>query len=205
VTEQAAPEKVERCAGRGIPVRGDDIDTDQIIPARYLRSIRFAGLEEGVFRDLRFAPDGSPLAHPFNEARFAGASILLVNRGFGCGSSREHAPQALMRWGIRAIIGESFAEIFFGNCTVLGIPALSAPPAELAALMAAVEADPRLEIEVDVRALEARWSGGRARLALPEAARSALLDGSWDALGTLLSAEPQVRATAQRLPYLQGF
>ena len=196
---------MERCSGRGIPVRGNDIDTDQIIPARYLRSIRFAGLEEGVFRDLRFGPDGSQLAHPFNEERFAGAQVLLVNRNFGCGSSREHAPQALMRWGIRAIIGESFAEIFFGNCTVLGIPALTAPPAELAALMAAVEADPRIEIEIDVRALEARWSGGRVKLALPGAAHSALLDGSWDALGTLLVAEPQIRATASRLPYLSGF
>ena len=124
--------------GRGIVVRGNDIDTDRIIPARYLANVTFAGLEDGVFRDARFTADGQPKDHPFNERRFAGASVLVVNRNFGCGSSREHAPQALARWGIRALVGESFAEIFFGNCTALGIPAVCASAADVAALMDAV-------------------------------------------------------------------
>ena len=138
--------------GSGIVVRGNDIDTDRIIPARYLAAVTFAGLEDGVFVDARYTPDGSEKDHPFNERRFARASVLIVNRNFGCGSSREHAPQALQRWGIQLMVGESFAEIFTGNCTALGMPVVTASADDVAALMDAVELDPSQEIAVDLEA-----------------------------------------------------
>ena len=191
--------------GRGIVVRGDDIDTDRIIPARYLAAVTFAGLEGGVFADARQTPDGVQKDHPFNERRFAGASILVVNRNFGCGSSREHAPQALMRWGIRLLVGESFAEIFLGNCTALGIPAVTAAPDDVAALMDAIELDPSQEVAVDLEAMTASSRGGTIAIAMPEGPRQQLLDGSWNALQTLLSARDEIAATAARIPYLQGF
>jgi len=201
----SGPVKIERVSGRAVVVRGNDIDTDQIIPARYLRSIRFDGLEEHVFRDLRYGPDGEVLKHSFNDSVYDGASILVVNRNFGCGSSREHAPQALKRWGIRAIVGESFAEIFFGNCTALGIPAVCLAEAEVLQLMSAVEIAPDIQVSVDVGSLEVSWPSGRAAGSMPAAAGAALANGSWDALGTLLSAEPEIRATAARIPYVSGF
>ena len=145
-------ERIERHEGRGIVIRGRDIDTDRIIPARYMKSISFEGLEEYVFADSRHAADGAPKDHPFNEPRFEGASILVVNQNFGCGSSREHAPQALMRWGIRALVGESFGEIFFGNCVALGVPAVTAAASDIAALMDAVELDPEQRVVVDLKA-----------------------------------------------------
>jgi 3-isopropylmalate/(R)-2-methylmalate dehydratase small subunit len=201
----ASGSRIERVRGRGIALPGNDVDTDQIIPARYLRSIRFEGLEQYVFQDQRFGPDGAARSHPFNDPRFAGASLLVVNRNFGCGSSREHAPQALARWGIRAIVGESFGEIFFSNCTALGLPAACAGAADVAALAAALERDPEQEVELDLGALELRWAGRSAAVALPEGTRAALREGTWDALGSLLAAEPQIRATAAQLPYLRGF
>ncbi len=198
-------EKIEGRRGTGVVVRGADIDTDQIIPARYMTSIRFAGLEEHVFHDSRFTPDGVAKDHPFNDDRFAAASILVVGRNFGCGSSREHAPQALTRWGIRAIVGESFAEIFFGNCISLGVPAVTADPADVEALMDAVELDPSQEIEIDLLSMTVRSRAGQARVALPEAARRALLEGTWDAMRVLLMARDEIQATADRLPYVRGF
>jgi len=198
-------ERIEHRRGRGVVVRGSDIDTDQIIPARYMTSIRFAGLEEHVFHDARFTTDGVPKDHPFNDASYAGASILVVGRNFGCGSSREHAPQALMRWGIRAIVGESFAEIFFGNCISLGIPPVTAAPADIEALMDAVELDPKHEVELDLVSMTVRSRAGQARIALPEAARRALTEGTWDAMRVLLMARDEIQATADRLPYVRGF
>src|SRR5262245_7217860 len=198
-------ERIEARSGRGIVVRGNDIDTDQIIPARYMTSITFAGLEKYVFHDTRFTRDGTPKDHPFNQAHYRGASILVVNRNFGCGSSREHAPQALMRWGIRAVVGESFAEIFFGNCVALGIPAVRASADDVAALMDAVELEPGQMLEVDLRERRVRWRRGSAPIELPASARQALLEGTWDALGVLRTAEDQIRATAARLPYVSGF
>ncbi|HKC52533.1 MAG TPA: 3-isopropylmalate dehydratase small subunit [Myxococcota bacterium] len=198
-------ERVSGRRGRGVVVRGDDIDTDQIIPARYMTSIRFAGLEEFVFRDSRFTQDGVPKGHPFNDRRFRGAEILVVNQNFGCGSSREHAPQALARWGIRALVGESFAEIFFGNCVALGIPAVSAARADVARLMDAVELDPSQEIALDLAARTLTWRGGSAPIKLAEGAREQLMDGSWDAMRTLLDARDQVLAKAESLPYAKGF
>ena len=191
--------------GRGIVVRGDDIDTDRIIPARYLASVTFAGLEDGVFKDARFTPDQVEKDHPFNEKRFANASILVVNRNFGCGSSREHAPQALLRWGIRALIGESFAEIFFGNCTALGMPVVTASRDDVAALMDAIELDPAQEVSIDLEAGTASSRAGTIAVHMPDGTRQQLLDGTWNALQTLLGARERIRATAERLPYLRGF
>jgi 3-isopropylmalate/(R)-2-methylmalate dehydratase small subunit len=198
-------ERVERRSGRGIVVRGNDIDTDRIIPARYMRSVTFEGLEEHVFADARFTADGTPKDHPFNEERFAGASILVVNLNFGCGSSREHAPQALMRWGILAVVGESFGEIFLGNCTALGVPAVTAEPDDVAALMDAIELDPAQQVTVDLVAQTVSSRAGTAAIRLPEGARHQLVEGAWDAMRTLLQAREEIRATAARLPYLNGF
>ena len=198
-------ERVSVRRGRGVVVRGNDIDTDQIIPARYMTSIRFAGLEEFVFRDVRFSADGVPKGHPFDDRRFRGAEILVVNQNFGCGSSREHAPQALGRWGIRALVGESFAEIFFGNCVALGIPAVTAARADVARLMDAVELDPSQEVAVDLAARTVSWRGGSAPVRMPEGAREQLMDGSWDAMRTLLEAREQILAKAAALPYVKGF
>ncbi len=205
MTAKLTAERVSARRGRGVVVRGNDIDTDQIIPARYMTSIRFAGLEEFVFRDSRFTQDGVPKGHPFNDRRFRGAEILVVNQNFGCGSSREHAPQALARWGIRALVGESFAEIFFGNCVALGIPAVTAARADVARLMDAVELDPAQEIALDIAARTLTWRGGTASIKLPEGAREQLMDGSWDAMRTLLEARDQVLAKAESLPYAKGF
>ena len=181
-------ERVSTRRGRGVVVRGNDIDTDQIIPARYMTSIRFAGLEEFVFRDVRFNADGQPKGHPFDDRRFRGASILVVNQNFGCGSSREHAPQALQRWGIQALVGESFAEIFFGNCVALGILAVTAAREDVAKLMDAVELDPAQEVQIDLEKQVVSWRGGTAPVHMPDGARKQLLDGSWDAMRTLLEA-----------------
>ncbi len=191
--------------GRGVVVRGNDVDTDQIIPARYMTSIRFAGLEEFVFRDVRVNAAGEPKGHPFDDRRFRGASILIVNKNFGCGSSREHAPQALQRWGIQALIGESFAEIFFGNCVALGIVAVAAAPEDVARLMDAVELDPAQDVQIDLEKLVATWRGGSAPVRMPDGARKQLLDGSWDAMGTLLEAREQILAKVASLPYARGF
>ncbi len=191
--------------GCGIVVRGNDIDTDRIIPARYLAAVTFAGLEDGVFVDARYTSDGSEKDHPFNERRFAGASILVVNRNFGCGSSREHAPQALMRWGIRAIVGESFGEIFLGNCIAMGLLAATAAHDDVAALMDAIELDPSQQVTVDLEARTVSSRAGTAPISLPEGARRQLLDGTWDAMRSLLVARETTRETAARLPYLTGF
>jgi 3-isopropylmalate/(R)-2-methylmalate dehydratase small subunit len=186
-------------------VRGDDIDTDVIIPARFLRSVTFEGLEEYAFADLRRDAQGNLKGHPFDDRRFRGASILVVNRNFGCGSSREHAPQALRRWGIRAVVGESFAEIFFGNCVALGMPAVTAAPQDVARLMDSVELDPAQQIEIDLHSGSVSFRGGPIRVQIPEGARAALRDGTWDASRMLLSAREAIRETAARLPYLTGF
>ena len=201
----SASERIERRGGRGIVVRGDDIDTDQIIPARYMRSFTFSGLEEYVFADARRSADDTPKDHPFNEERFLGASILAVNRNFGCGSSREHAPQALMRWGIHALVGESFGEIFFGNCVAMGLVAATAAGDDVAALMDAIELDPTQEVTLDLLAMTVSSRAGTARISLPEGARRQLLDGNWDATHTLLREPEAIRQTAAGLPYLAGF
>ncbi|MBM3302820.1 MAG: 3-isopropylmalate dehydratase small subunit, partial [Deltaproteobacteria bacterium] len=174
--------------------------TDRIIPARYLRAITFEGLGEHAFEDDRKSGD-----HPFDDARFRGASILIANANFGCGSSREHAPQALMRWGIKGIVGESFAEIFHGNCTAMGLPCVTARPADVQALMGAVGSDPAAEVAIDLKDRTVTCGDLKIPVQIPEGARVQLLEGAWDATGMLLEASDVVRQVAKRLPYISGF
>ena len=203
--------KVTQVTGRAVPVYGDDIDTDRIIPARYLKEITFTKMGDYPFFDERFKADGTQKQHPFNEARFQGAKVLLGNVNFGCGSSREHAPQALMRWGnpahpgIKAVVAESFAEIFAGNCVMLGIPAVTAAKADLAALQALAEKDPQAEFAVDLEAMEVRAGGLAVKVGLPDSRRKALMEGTWDSTGVLQSNAAKVSAIAAKLPYLNGF
>ena len=184
-----------------IPLLLDDIDTDRIIPARFLRCVTFDGLGEHAFEDDR-KQDAS---HPFDKPQFQGAGILVAGRNFGCGSSREHAPQSLMRWGIKAIIAESFAEIFFGNCGSLGIPAVKAARADLDKLGAAIEANPKLEVTVDLESLTVSAAGVSFPVSMPGSARDALVTGQWDYLGRLLSAADQIAEHAKKVPYMSGF
>ena len=187
--------------GRGIPLRGDDIDTDRIMPARFLRATSFEGLERHLFEDDRAArPD-----HPFNDARFAGAAWLVVNSNFGCGSSREHAPQGLARAGIRAIVGESFSEIFQGNAAMLGVPCFAAERQAIERLQTLIEQTPDLTIAARVDS--GLITAGPLRLAatLPAALRDGFLSGQWNPTAMLLDRFDEVRAVADRLPYLNGF
>ena len=195
-------EIVERVEGRACVLRGNDIDTDRIIPARYLRCVTFDGLGEHAFEDDRIQAKDR---HPLDDARFAGASILVVGRNFGCGSSREHAPQALMRVGFRAFVGGSFAEIFAGNCTALGLICVALAPDDLAALMDAVELDAAQPVVVDVAARTVSSRAGIAAAEIPEGTRQQLLEGTWNATAVLLEAGQAIEATAESLPYVSGF
>jgi 3-isopropylmalate/(R)-2-methylmalate dehydratase small subunit len=195
-------EKITQIAGRGVYLPGNDIDTDRIIPARFMKCVTFDGLGEFLFYDVRKNADGSDKAHPLNEARFKGATILLSGANFGCGSSREHAPQAIQKYGFKAVVAENFAEIFFGNCTTLGIPCATAGRADIAQIAAAVEANPALEITLDVARQEIRFGGQCVKAAVRDAARDALVNGRWDAIGELLEDAAAVRTTAARLPYM---
>ncbi len=197
-----ANEQVERVAGTGCVVRGDDIDTDRIIPARFLRAITFDGLGEHAFEDDRLQAKGD---HPFDDERFQAASVLIVGRNFGCGSSREHAPQALMRRGLRAFVGASFAEIFFGNCTALGLPCVTLSAEDTAGLMDSVELEPGQEVVVDVAARTVSSRAGTVKAAIPDGTRQQLLEGTWNATAVLLEAGDLIEATAGRIPYLNDF
>jgi len=194
-------QKIERLSGTAIPLVLDDIDTDRIIPARYLRCVTFEGLGEHSFEDDRKQDPH----HSFDNPRYRGASILVVGRNFGCGSSREHAPQALMRFGIKALVGESFAEIFFGNCTGLGIPCVCAARTELQTLAEAIVADPTLEVTVDLVGNAVRYRDRSFACQMPAGARNALVTGEFDFLVQLLAGEKQIRETAAKLPYMTNF
>jgi len=187
--------------GRGLPLRGDDIDTDRIMPARFLKSVSFEGLERHLFEDDRAADPG----HPFNDSRFTGAAFLVVNRNFGCGSSREHAPQGLARFGIRAIVGESFSEIFQGNAAMIGVPCFVADHESIDRLQAAIERSPAAAIEADVARGLLRAGGLEVQAALPAAHRDAFLSGQWNPTALLLDEFDQVRSVAASLPYIKGF
>jgi len=193
-----AVERIRAIRGSGLPLRGDDIDTDRIIPARFLKSITFEGLQDHLFEDDRAQADGHPASNP----AYTGARVMLVQSNFGCGSSREHAPQAIYRRGIRAVVGQSFSEIFFGNSVALGMPCPTVSRETTEVLIALAEQDPSAEIAVDLQAMTVTAGGRAFDLSLPAAAREAFLDGSWDATGLLLENFHEVRAVAARLPYV---
>jgi len=194
--------KITTVTGRGVYVPGNDIDTDRIIPARFMKCVTFDGLGEYLFYDVRKNADGTDKAHPLNEPRFQGATILLSGANFGCGSSREHAPQAIQKYGFKAIIAESYAEIFFGNCTTLGIPCLSASRADIQKIATAVGAEPGIQITVDVAGGKIRFAGQAVPASIRDSARDALVNGRWDAIGELLEGVGDVKKVAVRLPYL---
>jgi 3-isopropylmalate/(R)-2-methylmalate dehydratase small subunit len=195
-------DRVTRVEGTGCVLRGDNIDTDRIIPARFLRCVTFDGLGEHAFEDDRLQAKGD---HPLDQERYAGASILLVGHNFGCGSSREHAPQALMRRGFRAFVGGSFAEIFAGNCLALGLVCATLPDEERARLMDAVELDPAQPLVVDIEARRLTSRLGSQTLHIPDGARDQLLGGTWNATSVLLAAGDAIEATARSLPYAGDF
>jgi 3-isopropylmalate/(R)-2-methylmalate dehydratase small subunit len=194
-------QNVTQVTGSGIPLLLDDIDTDRIIPARFLRCVTFDGLGEHAFEDDR----EQDKSHPFDDARFQQGAILISGRNFGCGSSREHAPQALMRWGVKAVIAESFAEIFFGNCTTLGIPCVCASRADLDRLASIAAETPQQEITVDLMTSQVRTQGLTCDVTILESARSSLTTGNWDFLGQLLEGDVAVKQTAATLPYMSGY
>lgn len=193
--------QIKSVTGTGIPLLLDDIDTDRIIPARYLRCVTFDGLGEHAFEDDRQQDPN----HPFDKPEYQGASVLIAGRNFGCGSSREHAPQSLMRWGLKAVVAESYAEIFFGNCCSLGIAAVLATREDLEKLAAAVEADPTVQVTVDLEARTATAGDVSVSVSMPDSARQALTTGEWDYLGQLLAVGDQVQNHAKTVPYLNGF
>jgi 3-isopropylmalate/(R)-2-methylmalate dehydratase small subunit len=197
--------KIVSITGKAVPVPGNDIDTDRIIPARYLKEITFSRMGEYPFFDERFNADGSKKGHPFDQPQHAGAAILFGNANFGCGSSREHAPQALNRWGVKAIVAESFAEIFAGNCVMLGMPAVTAAKADLDALMAKAQKEPATVFTLDLESLTISGGGLKAAVSLVAPRRKALLEGTWDSTGLLLANAAATAATAARLPYMNGY
>jgi 3-isopropylmalate/(R)-2-methylmalate dehydratase small subunit len=200
-----AIERIRLVHGRALPLRGDNIDTDRIIPARFLRAITFEGLENHLFEDDRKQLEDAGQQHPVDDPRYADAAILLANVNFGCGSSREHAPQAIRRRGIRAVMGESFSEIFFGNSVALGMPCVTADGTTMAALMQLVESQPATDVSIDLDQMTVKAGDATYAVRLPAAARESFLDGSWDATGLLLDRFEDVEAVARRLPYVSGW
>ncbi len=192
--------EVKVVSGRGIPLPGNDIDTDRIIPARFLRCVTFDGLGEQVFADDRAQLQGQ---HPFDLPHYQKAEILVVNGNFGCGSSREHAPQALSKWGIRAIVGESFAEIFFGNCLAMGIPCVTADAASVKTLQEKLTADPQTPVTVNLGTMQVQCGNWTTAISMNEGSRSMLVTGTWDACGQLVAQAEQIRARAATLPYVK--
>ena len=195
------PSAISHVEGRGLPLRGDDIDTDRIMPARFLVAVSFEGLDRHLFEDDRAADPG----HAFNTPRYAGASILIVNANFGCGSSREHAPQGLVRFGIRAVIGASFSDIFQGNASMLGLPCFMADRDAVDRLQTLVESTPAVAINADIASGEITAGSLRLAATLPPAVRDGFLSGQWNPTATLLARFDEVRAVADRLPYIRGF
>jgi 3-isopropylmalate/(R)-2-methylmalate dehydratase small subunit len=199
-----ALEPVLNVSGRAVFIPGADIDTDRIIPARFMKCVTFDGLGEFAFYDVRFNSEtGEKTNHPLNDPRFDGASILVAGVNFGCGSSREHAPQSLRKYGFNGVIAESFAEIFFGNSTTLAMPCVIATAADVVKLRDAIEADPATEVTIDVEKLRVRSSGGLDfPVTMPDSAREALVSGRWDPIQELLDNEAAIDAKARELHYV---
>jgi 3-isopropylmalate/(R)-2-methylmalate dehydratase small subunit len=196
--------KIIRVKSRAVAVPGDDIDTDRIMPARFLKCVTFADLGRHAFEDERFDPSTKqPKGHPFDDPKRKGAGILVANKNFGCGSSREHAPQGLLRWGIKAIIAESFAEIFAGNCTVIGLPTATASEADVRRLMAFVQAHPEDELEFDIDKKRVTFGGESIAVEVKESARKLFLEGTWDSAATLLAAQGELKTAFERIPYVK--
>ncbi|HEV8549905.1 MAG TPA: 3-isopropylmalate dehydratase small subunit [Polyangiaceae bacterium] len=197
-----ALDKISKVQGTAIYVPGNDIDTDRIIPARFMKCVTFDGLGEHLFHDVRFDEKGERKAHPLNDPRFGKASILLSNANFGCGSSREHAPQALSKYGFRAVVAESFAEIFFGNSTTLGMPCVSVSHDGIVALSRAVEDSPDVQVTIDLVAGTVSAGSVSVPCTLKPSAREALVKGEWDPIAQLLDGAEQTKTVAAKLPYL---
>lgn len=200
-----ALKKIENVCGKGVFLPGNDIDTDRIIPARFMVCVTFEGLGKYAFYDERKNADGSDKTHPLTDSRHAGAEVLLSGANFGCGSSREHAPQSLWHYGFRAIIAESFAEIFFGNSTTLGIPCVCASGDDIAAIGKITETTPDAEVCVNLQNMEISCGGKSFKCSMPENARAALTGGTWDPIADLLDAEKQVDEVAGKLPYYKNW
>ncbi|NNE92150.1 MAG: 3-isopropylmalate dehydratase small subunit [Verrucomicrobiales bacterium] len=196
-----ALDTITSVSGKGVYVPGSDIDTDRIIPARFMKCVTFDGLGEFLFYDVRFDQDGKKKDHPLNDPRFSEASVLISGVNFGCGSSREHAPQAIYRYGFRAVIAQSFAEIFFGNCATLGVPCAAVSGEDIEKIAAAVEADPSTEITVDVEKCEVRFGDQSVPANFPDTARDAFLSARWDPIGELLDSNDEIEKTAGNLSY----
>ena len=195
---------INQVTGKGVYVPGDDIDTDRIIPARFMKCITFDGLGEYLFYDVRKTEGGEDKEHNLNDPRFSGANIILSGNNFGCGSSREHAPQSILRAGFNAVIAGSFAEIFFGNSTNLGIVCVTASDEDRARIADAIEAEPGLEIVIDVEAHEIRFDKQSIPCAIKPGARDSLLRGSYDPLDELLEGAGEVASVAGNLAYMEG-
>lgn len=195
---------ISKVSGTAVSVPGDDIDTDRIIPARFMKCVTFDGLGEYMFYDVRVGENGVPKKHPLNNPAHAGASILISGNNFGCGSSREHAPQAIYRAGFRAVIAEGFAEIFFGNSTQLGMPCVSVSRADRQKLAAAVEADPTLSVHIDLEAMEVLYGEEKISCGMKPGSRQSLLAGNWDPLEDLVGASEQVSTVADQLAYMKA-
>jgi len=194
--------KIKSVLGKGVSVPGDDIDTDRIIPARFMKCVTFEGLGQYAFYDVRFDEFGKSKDHPLDNPLHKGASILLSGANFGCGSSREHAPQALFHFGIRAVVAESFAEIFFGNCTTLAIPCVTTSKHNLSTIQQIIDQEPESTIEIDLENKNLKVKGKSFPIEIPENARQALINGQWDSLGGLLERAEEVSKKTQQLPYL---
>jgi 3-isopropylmalate/(R)-2-methylmalate dehydratase small subunit len=190
---------IKKITGRAVPVEGDDIDTDRIIPARYMRCVTFDGLGEFLFRDIRQTQDGKSTNHTIDQAKFKGATILVSGMNFGCGSSREHAPQAIVRAGFKAVIAGNFAEIFFGNSTTLGLPCLSAKKEDLQALTQLISSEPSTEVGINLENLKVTAGKLSFPVTMKASAQQGLLSGRYDAIADLLTNLPKVQELAARL------
>ena len=197
-----AARKIENVKGRACVSRGDDVDTDRIIPARFMKEVTFETMGEHLFEDARKAAKGN---HALDNEAYVGAQILVVGKNFGCGSSREHAPQALMRYGFNGFIGGSFAEIFAGNCTAMGLVCVTLPDGDLTKLMDSVELDPTQEVTIDIDARTITYRDGTLTAGIADGTRVQLLEGTWDAMGLLLDAGDGIEATGNALPYVSGY